>query len=373
MGAFFTNIQLNVPSFKKENYREKVIIAIIKFHSDSGYIEAKEEEAEKSVIITSYDDSSWLTIYDEETDESQDNRLLSKLVKALSYILKTSALSILVNDSDSIALTYFRNGKSINSFEKQNHRKVKGKENFKLWKPLIKQGFTPVNLQMAWQEETVFVEDTLHKVADILDLNKSSCSTGYAYLSETKLPGGSRKLYFKKSNSQNGSIEIEQNHFEVFGYETKVEAKIDQLNTFRVLISSYGASTLGVNLILAGEAIEKQTLQPVLFRIWSWQNGERLEWSASFLETITSKEQRIYYSTITDFRTAVGPNKPKVKLSVLEAKKLYKNVGQSAFTIEIDYIPLILGQSEISIFCAPVENQEGYCNNVIEFIIQLQS
>jgi hypothetical protein len=102
MGAFFTNVQLRTSGIDKSSLTDRITNYLAQLNAEAGYIKVDEEtEADKSVIVSLSEDLAWMSIYDEET-EDQDIKKLNKLASGLSKEFKTTALSILVNDSDAV-------------------------------------------------------------------------------------------------------------------------------------------------------------------------------------------------------------------------------------------------------------------------------
>src|SRR5688500_2673439 len=98
MGAFFTNVQLRTLGLEKSNLIDEVIHCINHLNDVAGFAKVdNEDEADKTVLVSSSEDLAWVSIYDEET-EDQNSRKLNKLASGLSKQFKTTALSILVND-----------------------------------------------------------------------------------------------------------------------------------------------------------------------------------------------------------------------------------------------------------------------------------
>ena len=132
MGAFFTNVQLRTSELDKSNLTNRIVDCINQLNAEAGFIKVdNEDEADKSVIVSVSEDSAWVSIYDEET-EDQSSRKLNKLASNLSKEFKTIALSILVNDSDSVYI-----GISVNGALKDSISNRSKKIDFSKNKPVV--------------------------------------------------------------------------------------------------------------------------------------------------------------------------------------------------------------------------------------------
>lgn len=157
MGAFFTNIQLKTSELDKTDITNRVVDYIIKLNSEAGFIKVDDEdEADKSVIISPAEDFSWISIYDEDT-EDQSSRKLNKIASSLSKEFKTHALSILVNDSDTVYVGLIKNGTLKDSFNNRSKKIDFSKNKPFVWSDILANNYTFENVKTAWNSKSVFV------------------------------------------------------------------------------------------------------------------------------------------------------------------------------------------------------------------------
>jgi len=257
MGAFFTNIQLKVSSFDKSEIVDKVIEYITESNLDSDFIKVdNEEEADKTIIISFSKDSEWISIYDEEL-EDQGSRKLDKLTSVLSKKLNTTALSILVNDSDSMYV-----GLNINGILKDSISNLSKKIDFdkskpNVWTDILLENYSFEDIKIAWQNNSVFVEDFLTELAKLIKLENSKILTGYNYLCEEK-PNEGIKLNFAQKNKKK-SAELGLTSFSMLEREgALVDIKKGEKENIRWVLTNEGTFSKGIQIVIAGECIKKR-------------------------------------------------------------------------------------------------------------------
>lgn len=300
MGAFFTNIQLRTSRFDKSEITGKVIEYITRFNTEAGFTKVdNEEEADKTVIVSLPNDSDWLSIYDEET-EDQSSRKLNKLSAGLSRELKTTVLSVLVNDSDSMYIGLNINGilkDSISNLSKEIDFN-KNKPNF--WTEILVDDFSFDDIKMAWQNKTLFVEEFLTQFAKFTNLDTSKLLTGYEYINEEK-PNEGIKLNFAQKD-KNKTADLGLTKFSLFAGAGLIDVKEGKKQSLEWIMTNQGTFSNGLDVVITGECIEQGLLIPenVQTNYVKSQLDKQNEFTSTFVETVATTGEKIFYARIED-------------------------------------------------------------------------
>lgn len=357
MGAFFTNIQLKTSSFDKTEITDKVIEYITKFNIEAGFIKVDtEEEADKTVIVSPSDNSEWLSIYDEEM-EDQGSGKLNKLSSELSKEFKTTALSILVNDSDSIYLGINTNGTLKDSLSNLSKEIDFNKNKPSVWTEILVDNFSFVDIQTAWQNKTVFVEDFLIQFAKFTGLDNSKLLTGYNYINEEK-PNEGIKLNFAQKDKKK-TAELGLTTFSMLAGAGLIDVKEGEKQNLEWILTNYGTFSRGVDVVIAGECIEKGLLIPenVQTNYIRPQPDKQNEFKAIFVETVATTGEKIFYARIEDLYIPRG-FQPIYPMSAKEGKRYGEISYDCAIKFNISFIGGNDGGGEVSIFFSPIENRQ---------------
>lgn len=365
MGAFFTNIQLKISSFDKTEITNKVIEYITKFNTEAGYIKVdSEEEADKTVVVSQSDNLKWLSIYDEEM-EDQGSRKLNKLSSELSKEFKTTALSVLVNDSDSIYLGINTNGTLKDSLSNLSKEIDFNKNKPGVWTEILVDNFSFDDIQTAWQSKTVFVEDFLTKFAKFTGLDNSKLLTGYNYLNEENRSVGIKLNFAQKDKKKTAELGLTK--FSMLAGAGLVDVKEGEKQTIEWIMTNQGTFSNGLDVVITGECIEKGLLIPenVQTNYVKSQLDKQNEFTTTFVATVATTGEKIFYARIEDIYIPKG-FQPTYPMSSKEGKRYGKISYDCAIKFNISFIGGKNGGGDLAIFFSPLVNrQEGsYCARI---------
>ncbi len=365
MGAFFTNIQLRTSSFDKAEITDKVIEYIRNYNEETGFIKVdKEEDADKTIIISLPNDSEWLSIYDEGM-EDQGSRKLNKLSSGLSKQFETTALSILVNDSDSIYVGLNVNGILKDSISNLSKEIDFNKSKPNVWTDILSDNYSFDDIKTAWQNKSVFVEDFLTEFAKFINLDNLKLLTGYNYINEEK-PNEGIKLNFAQKDKKK-TAELGLPKFRMLAGAAIVDVKEDEKQNIEWILTNNGTSSKGVDVVIAGECIEKALLIPEIVQTnyVRQQLNKQNEFKATFVETVATTGEKIFYARIEDIYIPKG-FKPNYPMSPKEMKRYEKISYDCAIKFNISFIGGNEGGGDVAIFFSPIENRQdgSYYSNL---------
>lgn len=365
MGAFFTNIQLRTSSFDKTEITDKVIEYVIKFNAEAGFIKVdNEEDADKTVIVSPPNDSDWLSIYDEET-EDQGSRKLNKLAAELSKEFKTTALSVLVNDSDSMYIGLNINGALKDSISNLSKEIDFNKNKPNVWTDILLDNFSFEDIKIAWQKKSVFVEEFLTEFAKFIDLDTSKLLTGYNYINEENRNEGIKLNFAQKDKKKTAELGLTK--FSMLAGAGLVDVKEGEKQTLEWIMTNQGTFSNGLDVVITGECIEQGLLIPetVQTNYVKSQLDKQNEFTVTFVETVTTTGEKIFYARIEDIYIPKG-FQPTYPMSSKEGKRYGKISYDCAIKFNISFIGGKDIGGDLTVFFSPLVNrQEGsYCASI---------
>lgn len=365
MGAFFSNIQLKTSSFSNVEITDKVIEYITNYNEEAGFIKIdNEEDADKTIIISLSNDSEWLSIYDEEM-EDQGSRKLNKLSSALSKQFKTTALSILVHDSDSMYVGLNIDGILKDSISNLSKEIDFNKSKPNAWTDLFFNNYSFEDIKAAWQNKSVFIEDFLTEFAKFINLDNSKLLTSYNYINEGK-PNEGIKLNFALKDKKKVS-ELGLTKFSMLAAAGLIDVKQGEKQNVEWILTNYGKSSKGVDIVIVGECIENSLLIPEIVQTTyiKPQPDKQNEFEATFVETVATTGEKIFYARIEDIFIPKGfqQNYP---MSPKEVKRYGTISYDCAIKFNIGFIGGKDGGGEVDIFFSPIENRQdgSYCDRL---------
>ncbi|WP_276979085.1 hypothetical protein [Flavobacterium filum] len=328
-----------------------------------GYVKVdKEEDADKTIIVSLPDASEWISIYDEEM-EDQGTSKLNKLSSGLSKQFKTTALTILVNDSDLVYVGININGKLKDSISNLSKEIDFNKSKPNVWADILMDNYSFEDIKIAWKNKNLFVEDFLTEFAKYINLDKSKLLTGYNYIIEENSHEGITLNFALKEKKKTTALGLAK--FKMLGGATIVDPKVGEKQQIKWILTNHGTSSNGVDVVIAGECIDKGLLIPEIVQTnyIKPQLDIQKEFKATFVESVATTGEKIFYARMEDFYIPKGiqPNYP---MSPKEGKRYMNSIHESAIIFRISFIGAKEGNGEVKIFFSPLENrQEGtyYC------------
>ena len=186
MGAFFTNVQIRIPAGVEPYVLANQLRGLVEHRlGDDGLVPAADgEPADREILIVPGD--RWLAFYDART-EDQDNRV-EVWARDISQAFDTDAFSVLVHDSDVLALALFERGKPRDRFD--SNPEFSGKQRSSTtpearaakWASILAPGHDTRELAAVFAAKGVFAEAALDALAPAIGTDVSWLRTGYNYL-----------------------------------------------------------------------------------------------------------------------------------------------------------------------------------------------
>lgn len=365
MGAFFTNIQLRISEVDRSNAIDKVLDYFIKLNDEAGFtITNNEDDADKSIIISPSEDLTWISIYDEDT-EDQNSKKLNKIASSLSKEFKTIALSILVNDSDKVYVGLTNRGTLKDTISNRSKKIDFSKSKPLVWSDILVKNYSFEDVKSAWQSKSVFVEDFLTQFAKLINLDTSKLLKGYEYLNDEPLTK-ERKLSFVLKDKKK-PLELGLTKFSMVAGSGLVDAKKGEKQFTEWIITNEGVSSIGLDIIVAGKCIENGLIIPDLANLSLFvpQADKQNEFTSPFIETSSTTGEKIFYARVEDIVIPKG-YKPTFPMTPKESKRYGVIRYDRSIRFNISFIAVKDGVGEFTIFFCPLTNrQEGSYSSTV--------
>lgn len=359
MGAFFTNIQFKTTGFDNAKITQEVIEFITNYSLNAGFIQVdNEDDADKTIIVSNSADSDWLSIYDEEM-EDQGSKSLNLLSAALSKQFGSHTLSVLVNDSDSLYIGLHNRGTLKDAFSNLSKTIDFTKRKPIVWSEILVNNYTFDDIQNAWQNKTILVEDFLAEFAKFINIDTSKLITGFNYFNEENSNEGIKLNFARKDQPPKPKLELTK--FGLLGGSGLVDVSEGERQTIHWILTNYGTFSKGIEVMITGECIEKGLLVPesVHASYFRPHGDQQKEYEVPFEELVTSTGEKIYCARFEDMYIRKGfqthqPMSPK------EQKRYFANSYACAMKFDIRFIGGKNESGEFDLFFVPLENrQEG--------------
>lgn len=357
MGAFFTNIQLRTSDIDKSDITDRVVEYIVKLNAETDFTKIdNEDQADKSVIISPSDDLTWISIYDEDT-EDQNLKKLNKIASNLSKKFKTIALSILVNDSDTVYVGLTNNGTLKDTVSNRSKKIDFSKSKPPVWSDIFVNNYSFEDVKSAWQSKSVFVEDFLTRFAKLINLDTSKLLTGYEYLNEETLTKEIKLNFVQKDKKKPPELGLTK--FNMVAGSGLVDAKIGEKQFREWIITNEGVSSNGLDIIVAGQCIENGLIIPDFANLSLFvpQADKQNEFTASFIETSSTTGEKIFYARVEDIVIPKG-YKPTFPMTPKESKRYGDIRYDRSIRFNISFIAEKEGVGEFTIFFCPLANRQ---------------
>jgi len=356
MGAFFTNIQLNTLGIDKTKLLDLVIEYVTLFNLEDGYVVVENsDEADKTVIISEPANSNWLSIYDEEF-EDQGSKKFYKFSSDLSKHFNTSALSILVHDSDYMYVGLNINGKLKDTISNLSKEIDFNKSKPNVWSNILLENYTFEDIKNAWRNKSVFVEEFLREFAKFINIDTSKLLTGYEYLSEEN-PNEGIKLNFAKKDKKKAA-EIGLTKFSLISGYPFVNEKSGEEQELEWTLNNHGSDSKGIDIVIAGKCIEDGLLIPKIAKAsyFKYKSEQQNEFIVPFMETVSTTGEKLFYARMEEMYIPKG-FQPTYPMSAKEAKQYGKIWYDSAIRFNIGFIVIKDGIGEFNMWFSPLANR----------------
>jgi len=365
MGAFFANIQIRNNNLDIDTFENHITNTIIKNHCDNGYnIVEKEEDADNSVIVARTNNPLWITLLDEEC-EDMDLEKLNKLASQLSIDHDTVILAILVNDSDYLYIGLFYKGSIAGKISNLSEDLEFNFEESQpdVWASILNENVSFQDIKRLFDTDQVFVEKYLEEFAGFLNLNSSGLLTGYRYFSKEN-PEQGIKLHFAKQQEK-PVLEKEAVNLHFIAYPGVIDLINGETSKTEWFISNRGLASEGIQFVIAGKAIEDGNIKPLTIKIRNAKDTEESAVLLSFIETVSTSGEKMFYVQLADFSIIEGSVPPK-SFSTKKYQEYWKQAYQTCIISKIDLMGLKEADSDFNIFVSPLSNKSGYTSNRID-------
>ncbi|MGB4776224.1 MAG: hypothetical protein WBP45_13700 [Daejeonella sp.] len=362
MGAFFTNIQLRVSELDKTNITGRVIDYIIKLNSEAGFtIVDNEDKADKSVIISPSEDLTWISIYDEDT-EDQNAKKLNKIASSLSKEFKTKALSIIVNDSDTGYISLINNGTLKDTIKNRSNKIDFSKSKPLVWSDILVENYSFEDIKSASRNKSAFVEDFLNQFAKLINLDSLKLLTGYNYLNEEKSVQQLKLNFVQKGKK---AEELGLTKFRMLAGVGIIDVKNGERKTAEWIVTNQGSASTGLDIIIAGECITNDLLIPEVVKVSLF--GSENPYPQQFIKTVSTEGEKIFYAKLEGFNIPEG-YKPSYPMSPKESKRYGMIQYECGVNFNITFIGGKEGIGEFTVFFSPLVNRQdgGDCSTLLK-------
>ncbi len=356
MGAFFNNIQVKSTDEDTNALRDRIIKTITLLHIQNNYeLIENEDDADKSVIVAFANETSWIAIYDEETIMNFD--VLNNLGLELSKEQETIALTVLVSDSDYVSLGYNKSGKLEGNFSNLNDLVSLETSKPEIWADLTcRKSFG--DIESAWNNKTVFIESFLEEFGKLLNISSNRLLAGYYDINEDISSFGTI-FHFAKKKDKEQSTNAEPVNLNMLAREGFTDFKINSTMKIKWMITNFGESSIGMDIMFAGDAVEHLCVKPLTAKISHYKQDEnRKEYLCEFTETTATTGERLFHINIEDFYIPKGARPvPAIKI-----KKWQDDVDilyNAAINMEIEFLALKACKTELRLFVVPLTNRQG--------------
>lgn len=184
MGSFFTNVHVRIPDGVEPTALADRLRAVVeKRIADEGFA-ITDGPADREILIAPA--GRWLAFYDARTEDQDDT--VEVWARALSQALETEAFSVLVHDSDVLALALFAHGKQRDRFDSnpgfsgKKPSKVTAEARAAKWASIVAPGHDAAELAATFASKHVFAEAALTLLAPAIGAKLDALRTGYNYL-----------------------------------------------------------------------------------------------------------------------------------------------------------------------------------------------
>jgi len=367
MGAFFTNVQVFVPEDAFDDARDKVVESVTKAAAADRLEPVENEDlAERSFAFHADPDGRWISVYTDAT-EDQDSEALDRLAAELSRDAGTTAVSVLVHDSDFLRLNLFVDGESKGVYE--NDPEFDGESSMpedardavaSEWKPLLAGGDDLAKLIAIWGERYVFAEEALGEMEPLVGWEIAHCGVGFNYLEPdadvTRLHFGSPGAKAVEAEETSGPPKITTRGT---NFSPPVRAGLPCMLGFGCL--NEGGGSKGLKLMLWGDGVDRGFFdwtggkiyfgaerKPLVFELEPDEDGKTL---SAVLPDLELKPQLLY-------------EKLWSKVSPTKYSKLSEEAASRALGIHFTGEARKAGETSLYVAAAPLENPEqGQCSS----------
>ncbi len=321
MGAFFTNIQVYTGNSHQDEIQNKVIETLRQRVLAGPYVEAGNgETVDRTILIGPVGSEPWLTILDEAIEE-QDLNKLDALAGTLSLANLSSAVGVLIHDSEVLNLRLFRNGLIADNFcsdphyfyEKlpSNQRGTSGHP--KLWREILAPGVTEAELRRIWNEQYSTAEDMLIDTARLLGWNSKQIFLSLKEVLENELSGFTclRFRCLKQRTFYEEKI-AGPPMLKVCGGMPNIDLSVNEPLNLHFDVYNSGGAGSGLKVLIWGSALQQDSIKLEHIRLQYGQKDVRGNLEAVFKEKISPTGEKTIIASFPNFKINPGFEYPEM-------------------------------------------------------------
>lgn len=188
MGSFFTNVQLRVPDgvAPRELAQRAQQAALAVLEGEGFWPAAAGDPLDRELVILAGE--RWVSFYDMRAEDQDATN--ERWARALSQTLTTTAVSVLVHDSDVLALGLYVEGEARDRFDSNPEfsgtrpSRLTPAARAKRWASVVQPGHDVAGLEAVFCARPTFAEQALAPLASAMGVEPDRLGTGYRYLVE---------------------------------------------------------------------------------------------------------------------------------------------------------------------------------------------
>ena len=321
-------------------------------------------EADRTVIVGP--PGRWLAVYDEAT-ESQDLKALDGLAQDLSRGTGGPAVAILVHDSSELYLRLFSAGASADRIQ-IGSKKSGGRVD--RWSKVVADADVE-RLRAALAANDLLVEQTLEQLAGALGIDRASACTGCKYLlQDGGIPEGASTLRFRRAVRP--------------AYEEPAEGpprlitppmamdrdlSIGEEMHLNVSARNEGGAARGLSVVVHGEAIDGQLIEPVRLTLVTGRADERKTTEQAFARRTMDNGRAGFVAALPDFALPPGHAGGLAPLADVGVEKMIALQYASRVDVNVHGKALVPGASQVFVSCVPHQAREAQAHALFRLTI----
>ncbi len=257
MGTTFSTIQIQN---RQHTVPEQFKKTLYKYLKKKGLVQTTKEKAQIVYQFVFSSDGNWITLSSSEYEISSDS--VNSDVQGLAKVMKTCCIGTSVFDSDALFLYLFdapgkqKDRIALGRLGDLSHSQYAvGTGNPECWSSLLTETATWEQLTELWNDEYVFVEEALLKMAPLLGMDAKNIATDYHYWNEVEPDNPSVvTLYFETISPMfitEGPTKL------AFGSNTPIISGRESVISFR----NTGGISKGLTIIVLGDCFEEDKVE----------------------------------------------------------------------------------------------------------------
>ena len=345
-------------------FKEQVIDRIKDYHNQKGYeLVENEEEADKSVIVSICNNSPWVSIYDEEG--THDLTMLIELGEELTKQQDTTCFSVLILDSDYIVMGYYKNGKLLEQMSNLSLLIDLETEKPEIWAELTpNQSFEEI--KKAWKYNVFSTTNFLKDFSKLINIPPSRLLRDY-YTSHTEDSWINTLLHFVDKEKKEREAITESVSLNLLTREGSTKIKTFHSCKMKWLITNFGESSQGLEVLVSGKAIEKLYLIPSRAKIsyYCTESESPKEYFSEFQTTRRNQKGKVFFISLPNLFIPKG-KKPIPSIKPQKNQQNQDFLYSIAIQIEIEFLGLNVGKDKVNVLIIPMKNREigHYCESI---------